>query len=111
MRLKFWRGGDPFIWLTGSALALCLLMITGLVSIILYNGMGVFWPKDMELLRLRDGEVAMGRLLDRQAIPEGDGKHRLQLKVGNRDAYGLDFRWVDEELITGREEPAAAVVF
>ncbi len=111
MRLKFWRAGDPFIWLTGSALALCLLMITGLVAIILYNGVGVFWPRDMELLRLRDGEVAMGRLLDRQAIPEGAGQFRVQLKVGNRDAYGLDFRWVDEQLITGRERPTAAVVF
>ncbi|MFT5087012.1 MAG: phosphate transport system permease protein [Planctomycetota bacterium] len=111
MSFKFWRAGEPFIWLTGSALALCLLMITGLVSIIMYNGLGVFWPKDIELLRLRTGEVVMGRQNDRQVIPESDGKFRLQLKLGNRDAYGLDFRWVDEELITAREMPTGAVVF
>ena len=34
---KFWSSGDPFIWLTGAALAFCLLMITGMVVIILYN--------------------------------------------------------------------------
>ena len=41
------RRGDPFIWLTGSALAFCLLMIGGLVVVILYNAMGVFWPRDL----------------------------------------------------------------
>lgn len=108
---KFWRAGDPFIWLTGSALALCLLMIAGLVGVILYNGVGVFWPQDIEQLRLRDGEVALGRATDRQLVPESDGRYRQQFKLGNRDAYGLDFRWIDEEQIVARERPAAVVVF
>jgi len=42
MKWNFWRTGDPFIWLTGGALACCLLMITGLIGIILNNGLGVF---------------------------------------------------------------------
>jgi phosphate transport system permease protein len=111
MSFKFWRGGDPFIWLTGSALALCLLMIAGLVGVILYNGVGVFWPKDIEQLHLRNGEVAMGRLMDRQAVPESAGLYRQQFKIGNRDAYGLDFRWIDEEQIVERARPADVVVF
>ena len=36
--MSFWRRGDPFIWLTGGALALCLAMIAGLVGIIVYYG-------------------------------------------------------------------------
>ena len=109
--MKFWRRGDPFIWLTGGALALCLAMIAGLVGIIVYNGAGVFWPQDLTLLRLKDGPPIMGKLVDRQPIPGAAGRHRVQLKVGNRDAYGQDFRWVDEDAIAERETPGEAVVF
>ena len=109
--MKFWRRGDPFIWLTGGALALCLAMITGLVGIIVYNGAGVFWPQGLTLLRLKDGPPTMGKLMDRQPIPGAAGRYRVQLKVGNRDAYGQDFRWVDEDAIAERETPAEAVVF
>ena len=110
MTFKFWRGGDPFIWLTGSALAFCLLMITGLVGIILYNGIGVFWPSDLRQFVLRNGDIAMGKVIDRQAIPDREGQYRIQLKVGNRDAYGLDFRWIDEADIERVERPTDAVV-
>ena len=112
MTLRFWRGGDPFIWLTGSALAFCLLMISGLVGIILYNGVGVFWLCVLrEQLSLRDGQVVLGKVVDRQVIPDQPESYRIQLKVGNRDAYGLDFRWVDEADIERREQPAPVVVF
>ena len=86
-------------------------MITGLVGIIVYNGAGVFWPQGLTLLRLKDGPPTMGKLMDRQPIPGAAGRYRVQLKVGNRDAYGQDFRWVDEDAIAARETPAEAVVF
>lgn len=111
MNVKFWRSGDPFIWLTGSALAFCLLMITGLVGIILYNGLGVFWPSSLERIQLRTGERVMGKTVDRQSIPDKAELFRIQLKVGNRDAYGLDFRWLDEADIESRDRPGEAVVF
>ncbi len=52
-----------------------------------------------------------GEPVERQAIPNPGQpdhlkKHRLQLKVGNRDLYGIDFRWVNESEIAKREEPA-----
>jgi ABC-type phosphate transport system auxiliary subunit len=28
---RFWKSGDPFVWLTGGALALSLIMVAGLV--------------------------------------------------------------------------------
>lgn len=107
----FWRGGVPFIWLTGGALALCLTMIIGLVGLILYNGVGVFWPQDLSLFKLKGGERVMGKVMDRQEIPGSEGHYRLQLKVGNRDAYGLDFRWLDEAQIAASETALTAVVF
>lgn len=109
--MNFWRRGDPFIWLTGGALALCLAMIAGLVGIIVYYGAGVFWPQDLTLLRLKDGPPVLGKLVDRQPIPGAADRFRVQLKVGNRDVYGQDFRWVDEDAIAARQTPAEAVVF
>lgn len=109
------RRGDPFIWLTGSALAFCLLMIGGLVVVILYNAMGVFWPRDLVEFELHDGSRVMGRLVGRQEIHSVPGRtgneHRVQLKIGNRDVYGLDFRWIEEAEIRSRRTPEDAVVF
>ena len=109
--MKFWRGGDPFIWLTGGALIFCLAMISGLVGVILYQGASTFWPQDLTLLNLENGKRVLGKIIDRQQIPGEDEKYRLQLKVGNRDTYGLDFRWVDEDRIASVEDPLPAVVF
>ena len=68
---RFFRSGEPFIWLTGSALALCLFMISGLVGVILYHGLGAFWPKDMVEYRTTDGSKVMGRVVGREEIPAG----------------------------------------
>ena len=104
------RRGDPFIWLTGSALALCLLMIAGLVVVILTNGLGFFWPARVEKITLLDGSVFAGQVMAREPVPEpGTPEHnrrtRLQLKVGNRDLLGFDFKWIDEDQIAARERP------
>ncbi|MGH9335862.1 MAG: phosphate ABC transporter permease PstA, partial [Vicinamibacteria bacterium] len=85
--------GDPMIWFTGSALGISLLMIFGLLAVILTNGLGVFWPHPVERVTLGDASVWAGEINQRQAIPnpgEADHleKHRLQLRVGNRDVYG-----------------------
>ncbi len=37
---RFWKSGEPFIWLTGGALALALLLVAGLVALILASGLG-----------------------------------------------------------------------
>ena len=34
---RFWKSGDPFVWLTAGALATSVLMIGGLVGLILVN--------------------------------------------------------------------------
>ncbi|HXK11179.1 MAG TPA: phosphate ABC transporter permease PstA [Vicinamibacteria bacterium] len=102
--------GEHLIWLTGSALGICLLMILGLLTVILANGLGIFWPSRIEELTLVDGSVVAGERVQRQAIPDPGHpdhlkKHRRQLKTGNRDIYGIDFRWVNESEIARSEEP------
>jgi phosphate transport system permease protein len=38
------RRGDSAIWLAGSGLGVCLIMIGGMIALILSNGLGFFWP-------------------------------------------------------------------
>ncbi|HWC03252.1 MAG TPA: phosphate ABC transporter permease PstA [Methylomirabilota bacterium] len=107
---KLWRSGEPFIWLTGGALALALLLVAGLIGLILYNGLGFFWPKDVLRLTLRDGKVMTGQLADREPVPGKLGQYRIKLQVANRDLYGADFQWIDESQIVKRQHPADAAV-
>jgi phosphate transport system permease protein len=103
---KLWKSGEPFIWLTGGALAVALLMVAGLVALILYNGLGFFWPSNILRATLTDGTAMTGQLAEREPVPGQAGAYRIKMKVGNRDIYGADFQWVDETQITRREYPA-----
>jgi phosphate transport system permease protein len=113
---RFWKSGDPFVWLTGGALALSLLMVAGLVYLVLVHGLGFFWPSDILRVTLTDGKVLLGQVADREPIPQPGAppgtpdRFRIKLKVGNRDLYGADFVWADEDTIAKREIPADAVL-
>lgn len=113
---RFWKSGDPFIWLTGGALALNLLLVAGLVLLVLLNGLGFFWPSAIVHLTLSDGKELLGQVMQREVIPQPDAppgtaaRHRIQVKVGNRDLYGADFVWVEEAMIARRDVPAEAVL-
>jgi phosphate transport system permease protein len=112
---SLWRSGEPFIWLTGGALATSLLLVAGLILLVLVNGLGYFWPADLVRLELRDGRTVLGRITEREAIPDPDAApgtpvhQRIQVKQGNRDLYGADFLWIDEADIRSRSRPADAV--
>lgn len=113
---RFWKSGDPFIWLTGGALAISLLMVAGLVLLVLLNGLGFFWPSPIVHLTLSDGQELLGQVMQREPIPQPDAppgtpmRYRIQVKVGNRDLYGADFVWVEEAMIARRDVPSEAVI-
>jgi phosphate transport system permease protein len=112
---RLWRSGDPFVWLTGAALATSLVMVAGLVLLVLVNGVGFFWPTSLVRLTLADGRTVLGQITEREAIPQPGAPpgtpvaYRVQVKQGNRDLYGADFLWVDEAAIVRRERPPDAV--
>lgn len=114
---KFLDSGSLFIWLCGGALGLSLLMIGGLLILIMINGMGYFWPKDLIQFTLNDGSVVLGEWVATETIPESEsadnpkGNERIQLKIGNRDLYGLDFRWVDQADIVNEQYPSDVLAF
>ncbi|MCX6544912.1 MAG: phosphate ABC transporter permease PstA [Acidobacteria bacterium] len=108
------RRGDPAIWLAGTGLGVCLLMIGGMIALILTRGLGFFWPGQLVEVTLKNGTVLLGEVSGREIIPTpGAPAHlpsfRIQLKLGNRDLFGADYRWVDEEEIAARAWPADAV--
>jgi phosphate transport system permease protein len=110
---SYLRRGEPMIWLTGAALGTSLLMIGGLIIVILVNGLGFFWPSRLEQVKLEDGTVLLGDVIRREAIPNpGEADHlkknRIQLRVGNRDLVGNDFRWIDEDEIASIGKPEDA---
>ena len=108
---NFWKRGEPFIWLTGGTLAFCIIMIGGLVFLIMLKGLGIFWPAMLVQLTLKDGSQLMGQIIGREEIPQLPDHYRLQLKIGNRDLYGLDFKWVKEDQILKQTYTDEAFVF
>jgi phosphate transport system permease protein len=116
-----WRNtfsrGDHWVWFTGAALAVCLLMIVGLVGVVLVNGAGFFWPHKLARADLKSGGQILGiitrtesfRKFSKDAHQEPAMLRRSQFKVGNRELYGADFRWVEEPELSHLQYPPAAV--
>jgi phosphate transport system permease protein len=105
------RRGDPGIWFAGTGLGISVLMITGMVGLILINGLGFFWPRPIVMITLEDQNVLMGEIAGREGIPAPGTsadltRFRIQLKLGNRDLSGADFAWVNEDAIARTEYPA-----
>jgi phosphate transport system permease protein len=107
--------GRSFVWLCGSALALNLLVVAGLLALVAWNGLRFFWQRDLVLLELKDGRRLLGEVHARERFrppdlaPGAEPPWRLQLKLGNRELSGIDFAWIDEREIALRERPLDAV--
>ncbi|MFQ5716250.1 MAG: phosphate ABC transporter, permease protein PstA, partial [Nitrospinales bacterium] len=111
-----WSRGDLFIWLMGTALAICLIMAAGLLFVISVKGLAFFWPNEVTRFALKDGTYVQGETVAREEIPQPDApeeppRYRIKIKQGNRELYGLDFIWIEEDSILSKEILAEAVVF
>ena len=113
---KFLASGNVFIWGCAAGVSVSLLMVFGLLLLIMINGLGYFWISDVAELTLKDGQHIMGQLAGREVIPRSvtadrpEGKGRLRVKIGNRDLYGLDFKWVNDDQIASLIYPADTVL-
>ena len=111
---ELFKNGDVYIWLTGVSLMFSLIMIAGLLLLIAVKGLGFFWPHDVVEIKLDNGNVYLGQYAGKETIPQlGKEKvkeTRTRLKVGNRDLYGLDFTWVNDNQIISKSFPKNAVV-
>ncbi|MGE0641632.1 MAG: phosphate ABC transporter permease PstA [Thermoanaerobaculia bacterium] len=99
--------------LCGGALALNLVLILALLTVIGWQGARFFWQKDLRELTLQDGTRVLGEIHAREVIPEGlpgAGTQRIQMRLGNRDLTGGDFRWFDSSEIASERNPPDAVL-
>jgi len=107
------KTGQPWVWLTGGAVALNVIMVAGLLLLIAVRGLGHFWPADILAAEYIEQDGSISQLVGEVAgtkkdpanqlreagiqVPEGvEFVRRDLLKVGNRDLSGSDFRWVLE---------------
>lgn len=114
---RFLNSGTLFVWFCGAAVAVSLLMVTGVLLLIMINGLGFFWPHALVEMKLKDGSQVLGELKGEEVIPHSEtaefpeGKTRVRLKIGNRDLYGLDFRWIDSDQIVSASTPPNVIAF
>ena len=117
--------GEPMVWLCSIGLSFGLLMVIGLLTIIIINGLRVFWPKGVAQVIFSEasgadfmgqktlaGEVVKRRekiVQDAETraalIAKGERPTEWQLYVGNRDVYGLNFVYVDRQSLSAVEWP------
>ena len=97
------------MWATASAVTVTFSILAVLIFVVMVNGLGYFWLNRIALVELKDGSRTMGEILRYEDVPNGGGS-RLQLKIGNRDLYGLDFRWVKESDVTAITYPHDAAM-
>ena len=109
--MKAWfKSGAPWIWLNGGAVAICMIMVVGLIGLIAVRGFGHFWPASVAEIEINDHtgqqSVVLGEIVRSQTIPavvardagnyvpdDIDLVTRYLIKQGNRDQTGRDFVW------------------
>jgi phosphate transport system permease protein len=104
----WWNSGEPWIWLTAATVTISIVTVAGLLTLIAWQGLGHFWPAAVIEADYMDphGKVTLiGEIRDQETIPTLRLKDtgititdklitRYLLKTGNRDLFGIDFRWV-----------------
>jgi phosphate transport system permease protein len=110
------KSGAPWIWLTAGAVAVALVLVFGVLWLTAARGLVHFWPKPVVETTFieRDGREMrlIGEVREREEVPvrrlQESGFNieseelfatRYLFKLGNRDVYGVDFRWFPEPLL------------
>jgi phosphate transport system permease protein len=122
--------GEAKVWLTSVGLSIGLLMVAGLLYVIVANGIAVFWPARVVRLEIKadaafafEGQKQLtGAIVKRQekaavdartraaALARGERLTELQLYVGNKDAWGQNFVFVDESAVAATSYPRDIMV-
>lgn len=112
---RFRAYGEPFVWFTSMGLTIGLMMVLLLLSLIVVNGVVVFWPDRMVRVQLKetsgakigDSRFLAGSIVKKQekAADVSAGQEEWQFFVGNKDQYGFSFRFVDVADIVKSDEP------
>ncbi len=129
---KWFKTGDPWIWLNAAAVSASLIIVIGLLLLIAVQGLSHFWPKavmqaqylqanatDSKPASIRligeihnDEEVNIEQLkaLGINIKTDKETVTRFLVKTGNRDVSGADFKWLLEPYLTEKEYPEDIIV-
>lgn len=126
--MKNWfKSGDPWIWLTAASVSLSLIVVFSLIMVIMVRGLGYFWPASLIeatyeepntqpikiIGEIYDQENVLTKRLSANLQPLANGNEWLKrslLKTGNRELYGLDFRWLLNPALKDIHYPEKIVV-
>ena len=129
---KWFKTGDPWIWLNAAAVSASLIIVIGLLLLIAIQGLSHFWPKAVmqaqyvqanateanpASIRLigeihNDEQVNIEQLkaLGINLDTDKETATRFLIKTGNRDVSGADFKWMLQPYLTGIEYPKEIIV-
>ncbi len=106
--------GDSWIWVSACSLSVSLLLVGGVIGLILFQGLGYFWPSQVFEFKTRDDGTFFGELITSDGVWGESGnllERRLKIKRGNRDVFGQDFVWINESSIVSKTLPVELTVF
>ena len=134
---KWFKTGDPWIWLNAAAVSASLIIVLGLLALIAVKGLSHFWPKSVmqaqyiqasatdskptatpvTSMRIigelhNDEEVTIEALKAIGVNLDTDSltATRLLLKTGNRDVSGADFKWMLQPYLKDEQYPEDIIV-
>jgi len=132
MMKKWFKSGDPWIWLNAAAVSASLIIVIGLLVLIAVNGLSHFWPKAVMQAQYLQANAAednpasiriIGELHNDEEVnieqlnalginlkTDSLTATRLLLKTGNRDISGADFKWMLQPYLTAQEYPKDIIV-
>ncbi len=123
---KWIDSGSPWVWLTAASVSISIIMVVGLLLLIAARGLGHFWPADVVTFEYQNNNQIVkvaGEIRDTEEVPAQriiDSGVKLDtneelisrhlIKTGNRDLYGIDFRWLIDPFILTRATPEELMV-
>ncbi len=122
---NWWKSGDPWIWLTASAVTISIVVVAALLILIAVRGLGHFWPSPIMEAQYTEADGStirlIGEIYDEETVPaarlrdsgisvKGDWVTRYLLKTGNRHLLGLDFRWILASQLQNKKYPKDLIV-
>ncbi|MBN8758831.1 MAG: phosphate ABC transporter, permease protein PstA [Thiobacillus sp. 65-69] len=113
---NWFKGGEPWIWMTAGAVALSLVSVYAVLWMTAAQGLGHWWPKPLAETTLTEADGSVKRLIGELRDKEEISLQRLResgydiksddqftsrylFKQGNRDVYGVDFKWIPAPLL------------
>lgn len=129
---KWFKSGDPWIWLNAAAVSASLIIVLGLLLLIAVKGLSHFWPKSVMQANYVSAQTTtstpasiriIGELHEEEEVTtealKGMGVDidvdsatvtRLLVKTGNRDVSGADFKWMLEPYLKDKQYPENILV-